>query len=717
MSIRYRRLFATALLVLAAPAHGQMVSYGYCEPIVVPPHEADLPPGQTYVDADRLDAQRGGLSTFTGDVVIRREGRRVLGDRAVYDQPADILTVVGDVRIQTADMLIHGDQAKLWLEKDSGQISDARFRFVPTHGYGTAEMVAIITPDFTHLEQATYTTCDPGEEFWSLRASSIDLDEATNTGEAYNVRLNIRGVPVFYTPYLNFPLAGRKTGFLAPSFGSSDTGGTDLAVPFYWNIAPNRDATITPRYIGNRGTMLSTEFRYLEPGTAGELDLQYLPDDDLYGDDRYFFGWTNRSHWNRWSADLLYQKVSDPELFDDISQLQSRTSQTHLERHLDLTYQGDWWSLLARAQGYQTLTGTEPYQRLPQLLFSAAPPSPRGGLQFGFQGELVRFAHETRDPTGTRVDLLPSVSLPQRGIAWFLTPKLGVRYTSYRLDDAEEETLSRTVPIASLDGGLFFERDLTIGGRNLLQTLEPRLFYLYVPYRDQDELPRFDTGRYGFTFASLFRENRFSGPDRVGDANQLTTAVTTRFLDADSGAELASASIGQIHYFRDREVTLAPNAEPEELSSSNVVGELRAAPAPGWDLTASAVYDPHEDLTEVLTGRVRYHPAVGKNFTLSYRLREPNLKQTDLGFFWPVARHWNVLGRWNYDLLEERNLDQVLGIEYQSCCWSLRLVTRRTLNTTTLEQEDSFMILFELKGLAQIGDRLDQEVERGILGY
>ncbi len=720
MSRAYRRISAAALLALAAPAHGQQGEWSYCAPITVPPLAGDLAPGITYIDADRLDAQRGGVSTFLGDVALRRDNRQAFSDTLIYNQQEDTATLIGNIRYQTPDTLLFGERAKFYLEEDSGQLQDARFRLIPTHGYGTAELVEIITPDFTQMETASYTTCDPEDQFWSLKASRLDLDEATNTGEAYNVRIDIKGVPIFYSPYLNFPLAGRKSGFLAPSFGSSETGGTDLSVPYYWNIAPDRDATFTPRHIENRGTMLYSEFRYLNPNSYGQINYDYLPDDSLFEDDRSFLGLTQSARRDGWTSDLLYQEVSDDQYFDDISGSQSVTSQTHLERHLNLKYQSNWWSFLGRVQEYQTLTGTEPYQRRPQLVLDASPP-PRGGLEFDWHSEVVRFALDEEPtaarPTGTRLDLMPSVSLPQRGIAWFLTPKLSLRHTQYRLDETEDEELSRTLPTASIDSGLFFERDLSIGGRGLLQTLEPRLFYLYTPYEDQSDLPLFDTGLYGTSYSQLFRENRFSGPDRVGDANQLTTALTTRFIDAESGAELLSASIGQIQYFRDRRVRLNPAAEELETASSEVIGELRSRPVPGWDLSASAVYDPHEDLSEVLTGRVRYNPGERKNFTLSYRLREPNLEQTDLAFFWPVVRHWNVLGRWNYDLLKEQNLDQIFGLEYQSCCWSIRTIMRRTLDTTTLEQEHSFMILFELKGLTQIGDRLEDEVERGILGY
>ncbi len=721
LSRAYRRISAAALLALAAPAYGQEGEWSYCEPISVPSFENDLEPGVTYVDANRLAAERGGVSTFTGDVTLRRDQRRVIGDKAIYNQLTGTATLIGNVRYETPDARLQGERAQLHLEEESGRIYDAQFRFISTRANGTAELVDIITPEFTRMESATYSTCDPDNQVWALKASSFDLDEATNTGEAWNVRVNVKGVPIFYSPYLNFPLAGRKSGFLAPSYGSSETGGTDLSIPYYWNIAPHRDATFTPRYIENRGTMLYSEFRYLNPNSYGQINYDYLGNDSLFGDERSFLRIDQNGRWNGWTSDLLYQEVSDAEYFEDISNRQGMTSQTHLERHLNLNYRSDWWSFQGRVQEYQTLSGNTVYQRQPQLVLDFSPPSGPGGLDFDGYGELVRFAldEEPGDnrPTGTRLDVKPSVSLPQRGTAWFLTPKLALQHTQYQLDEDENEALSRTLPITSLDSGLFFERDLGIGGRSLLQTLEPRLYYLYVPYEDQSALPLFDTGRYGTSYSQLFRDDRFSGPDRVGDANQLTTAITTRFIDSDSGAELLSASLGQIQYFSDRRVQLNPGDDPPETTSSELIGELRSRPTRAWDISASAVYDPHEELTEEVTGRVRYNPGKRKNFTLSYRQREPDLEQTDVSLFWPIARQWSVLGRSNYDLVEKRNLDEIVGLEYQSCCWSIRMITRSRLDTGTLEQERSFEVLFELKGLTQIGSQLEEEVERGILGY
>jgi len=324
------------------------------------------------------------------------------------------------------------------------------------------------------------------------------------------------------------------------------------------------------------------------------------------------------------------------------------------------------------------------------------------------------------EPTGDRYDLRPAVRLPLERPAGFFTPKLSLRYTEYRLDGPEEERLTRTVPSASLDTGLFFERDLALGGRPMLQTLEPRLYYLYTPYRDQADLPLFDTGRYGFSFDSIFRENRFSGPDRVGDANQVTVALTSRLLDGGSGAELLSISIGQIRYFEDRRVTLdAGEAVTEQ--QSDWAAELNARPNPALNLRASTRWNPYSDEHEELTTEATLRAGPDKVATIGYRFRRHDdpaerTDQIDLTGYWPLARHWRALGRWNYDRDLDQPLERVFGLEYEQCCWAVRLVQRTRLNTSTLESDDSIHLTLTLKGLGDLGRGLDEALERDILG-
>ncbi len=707
-----------ALLLALLPAAVQAADerWALCRPSaeVIPlPELGPVADTALRISADRVEAQGEGVSRFSGDVVLLRSGQRIEAQEALYDQPGDTLDLDGAVNLYTSDMALSGTRARFELTTDSGELHDASYHFRSSHAFGKADHITIRDPQYTELAGATYTTCDPDKIDWLLKARRIDLDEASNTGEARNVTLEFKGVPFLYLPYINFPLQGRKTGLLPPSYGSSDKSGTDISVPWYWNIAPNYDATLTPRLMTARGTQLQGEYRYLHPTNRGQLNLEALPGDRRYNDrDRYAAALHHSARPAAgWSNSVVYNYVSDTDYFNDLGNSQASAGTTHLERRVDLAYQGAGWDFLGRVQGYQTLSGSEPYQRLPQLRLNAATPARRNTLRYSLGSELVHFAHHEQKPTGSRIDLTPAISLPLEGAAWFLTPRLGLRHTQYQLQDhAPDATPSRTTPITSLDGGLFFERDLNIGGRPLLQTLEPRLYYLYVPYRDQSGLPLFDSAAYDFSFAQLFRDNRFSGADRQGDANQVSVALTSRLLDSSSGAELVRAGIGQIHYFEDRRVALSGSTALER-QSSDIVAELGARPLRGLDLAAATRWNPHDEHGELLTGRARYQPDKERLLSLDYRYRRAQtLRQTDLVGYWPLARRWRVLGRWNYDLELERTLELVGGLAWEDCCWGLHFTVRQRLDTVTLDTNHSFMLTLELKGLSSFGRRLEDEL-------
>lgn len=732
------------LLLLATPIWAVAVEaspWGLCAPLDLPAAPPFGGPGEvtgvTTLSADRADVEAAGSSLFSGRVVIEQDGIRIDAEQAHYERRSGRVKVEQGVRLNGPDMLIEGGRAEMNPGLATGSLEQGRYHIRSMHASGEAARITVHDRHRTTLEQASYSTCPPGDEDWLLTARRVELDREHNTGEAYHTTLRFMGVPFFYTPYLNFPLAGRKSGLLPASFGSSSRGGFELRTPFYWNIAPHRDATFTPRYIENRGTLLESELRYLDPRWDGQLNVDYLGSDQLLTREeqlavdpnlteeqllsdkaRYFGHLEHRTALPfGWRADLLYNEVSDSVYFDDLGGNQFQSSQSHLERHLDLTYRDRYWSLLARGQGYQTLSGSAPYSRLPQLQLSSHNDRRPGALYFDLNAEAVAFDHDTNPLTGNRVDLYPGVSLPLQGSAWFLTPRIAGRYTRYQLEGGSEPRLSRSLGIASLDSGLFFERRLQLANHDYLQTLEPRLYYLYVPYRDQDALPIFDSAYRDLTFGQLFRENRFSGADRVGDANQLTLAVTSRLLEDDSGAERLTVSLGQILYLADREVTLSATEPVADPGSSAYLGQLEMRPSRSLGLSADIRWNPHTEETEVATTRLSYRPDPQRSLNLSYRQRDDQaLEQTDTALYWPLARQWQLLGRWQYDLPGDRTLDLVGGLEYRSCCWGLQLVARNTLNTTTQELESSFYLTLELKGLASIGNALDAELEQGVLG-
>lgn len=713
-----------------APAEALPASmWALCEPLpyspAAAPEPADAQSLPTEIIADHGEALGSRIFTLRGGVSIHRGGQRIEAQDAWYDSETEQAKVEGGVSLQRGSLIVEGSQAEFDLAGERGFIQGPRFFLLDRHARGDAESIRFENRDVSRLRRATFTTCNPGDHDWYLKARNVKLDRASGMGTATHATLSFQRVPLLYFPYLTFPIDDRrKSGLLVPSFGSSDASGFEASVPIYWNIAPAYDATITPRFIEERGTQLRNEFRYLTPRSYGELNLEYLPDDDLYHEDRKFSALRHATAFApEWRAEIDASYVSDSAYFEDLENSLSLSSITHLERRADLTYVSDDAMFLGRVQGFQTVDETipgpsRPYQRLPQLLLVTSPLPQAGGSELAFHTELVNF---TRDDsvTGTRIDLAPRVSLPYETLALYVRPEVTLRHTRYLLDEqsagaADEAT--RSLPIVSIDSGVFLERDTRWRSTAYLQTLEPRIYYLYIPERDQAALPLFDTGVRDFTFPELFRDNRFTGADRVGDANQFSLAVTTRYIDGISGTERWRAAIGQIIYLDDRDVTLSAIA-PETRDTSDVVAELSASPSPSWTTRADWQWNNEARRTERGTFAVQYHPTTDRVLNASYRFRETTLEQTDLSFLWPLHRRWRAIGRWNYSILDQRTLESLGGLEYESCCWRLSVVGRSHVNDTRGSTNRSIFVELELKGLTSVGRRVEDLLENGILGY
>lgn len=718
-----------AALAAAAPA-ADYDPWGLCAPAPDAAHDPASPAGDTRIRlfADEAYVDRAGVSVFRGNAVLSRDGRSLVADELRYQESRGFAQAEGDVVFDDGELRMESDRGHLFLESQEGAFAEALYRYRPMHARGQAGEVQRLGPEQVRLLGATYTTCDPGNEDWLLRARQVDLDQGTGEGRARGVSLRFKRVPLFYTPYISFPIDDRrKSGFLYPSFGNSDTSGVDLSIPYYWNIAPHRDATLTPRFMGDRGLLMGGELRYLNPDSRGELYLEYL-DDRAYGGERGLGRFRHEARpFDRVSLDVYLNGVSDVDYLPDLGNSLETASLTHLENRADLRYSGRGWNLLTRFQGYQTVdpaipSTSRPYQRLPQILLRSRLPG-SGHLEGDLRAEWVAFERED-SLTGQRLDLMPALRMPLRRAYGFLTPEIKYRYTGYQLsgtDPGEADTPDRTLPVFSLDGGLFFDRPLA---GNRIQTLEPRLYYLYIPHRSQDELPLFDTGRIDFSFDQLFRDTRFSGPDRVGDANQLTLALTSRLIDSASGEERLRTSVGQILYFDDREVTLRPGEDPATQGSSSLVAEAALRMAREWYSRAAVQWDPHREQTELATAQLQYRGAGRRIANLGYRLREDplrpdrDLEQVDLSAAWPVTARWDVVGRYNYSLRDDRDVELLAGVEYQSCCWRARLVARRYL-TPGLEREYNNAIYFQLilKGLAGLGTGLEDLLGESIRGF
>ena len=684
-------------------------------------------PRQSPTDLWGNFAERSGDGTLTmiGDAEAIRGFQRLRADRIIYHELDKTVEAKGDVVYDEPLLNIRGTNGKFWFDEHRGELFSTHFNFYERHGRGDAEKAYIVRPGVTRFKKALYTTCPEDSNAWIMRATKVTLDENTGVGVARNARLSLKGMPVLYTPYISFPIDDRrKTGLLIPSFGSSDNSGFELKTPFYWNIAPNYDATITPRYLADRGTQVNTEFRFLQPVQEGHVRVEYLHKDDITDDKRSRVIVRNKMRFSpNLTADIDYDRVSDKDYLTDLGDSLSLASVTHLRRTAQAEYTTNWWQLGLQVDDYQTVDKTiaqqnRPYQRLPRITFNAASPIRPGGIDTQITSEAVRFDASQR-VTADRIDLWPSASWPIRGAAFDSTPKVGLRYTGYKLDDqpvGESKHPSRSTPFFSLDNTVYFERDLSLAGNKYTQTLEPRLFYLYVKGENQDDIPLFDASAPTFNYRELFEENRFNGADRMGDANQAALALTTRFIDPDTGAEKLHASIGQLYYFANRNVTLN-NTAPETDSESNIAAEVELALSRSWSGKADLIWDPHADGTERANARIQYRPGYRKIANLSYRYLKGEQNQIDASILWPLSPAWHVVGRWYYDIGDSQKLETLAGIEYDSCCWGVRFVTREYIDSDSKTNNRVYMAQIVLKGLATFGSKIESVLEDGILGY
>ncbi len=743
-------LGAALILLPLASIQAQSVNWldpwAWCEPDELAMEIVPATPGAPLIDQQPLQAEADQVessparSLLEGNVSLARGDQRLRAERIILDRPANRARAEGEFVYGDPRQALRGQQAEVDLNAETGWFREVDYYLASRNAQGSAEEVRVNRPQQrSWLEGATYSTCPRGREDWQLRAREMKLNHVTGRGSASHLVLAFRDWPVFYFPYLSFPITEeRQSGFLFPRQGYGSETGLDLTIPYYWNIAPNRDLTLTPRLMTTRGILLGAEYRYLEPWHRGELDVEYIPHDRRYGGDRGSFNVRDRAApLPNLYTDLRYEYVSDDNYIRDLNNNLGFLTDNYLMRHLDARYFGEGWEALARVRGYQILTPTlfaatgKPYERLPQLILSGEQPSGAGGLRYQLRGELTYF-HQTDVVTGTRLDLWPSVGWALEQPGAYLKPRAGFRYTHYWLEDTApgaSDSPSRAAPVLDVDGGLIFERPTNaswLGLTSGTQTLEPRLFYLYVPERNQDDLPLFDSALMDRDFDWLFRRNRFVGADRMGDANQVTAALTTRLIDEPSGRERLRASVGQIQYFADRRVTLEPDTPPETADHSGLIAQGQVNLSSRWSLQAGVQLEP--DNSDLLrTGfDLRYYANPRQLVNVSYLLDrdQPNLDlndqihSVDVSLLWPLSAQWRIMARWNQALNLDRNLETLAGFEYEDCCWALRAVARQYRDSpTNVDSQNAFYLELELKGLSRLGGGLETLLQSSILGY
>lgn len=724
--------------LLAGLAPGAAADAGlFCpEPLIVPPRpvvEAGLEADQTMISADEADLVADGVSALFGNVEIAREQRQARADQVIYDQARDTAELEGNVRYWDDGLYLQSETAFLDFNTEAGEFRRGDYLLLERRGRGAAKTLSHTVDTRTEMAAARYTTCAPGAEFWRLDARSVDLDHGEDWGRARHVVLRLKSIPVFYTPYLSFPLSDkRKSGFLAPGYGNTRRHGLELSTPYYWNIAPQMDATLTPRFLSESGVMARGEYRYLRATGGGVVNAEYLPADSQRGGrHRNLLGLKlNQRFLAAGNLYIDYNRVSDRFYFEDFGNQLSISSTRFLEQRADISYSGQHWTALLRAQNYQTVDrasarASRPYRRLPQILFNYQSPRRNNALNYGLASEAVYFDRGGAPAVGNsvnglRLKLRPYLSYPLRTVAAFLEPRLGLDYTQYRLSDAArfKGSPGRVLPVFSLAGGVFLERNVNLFGGPYLQTLEPRFYYLYVPEQDQSGLPVFDTGLLPHSFSALFRDNRFTGADRLGDANRLTLAVSSHLINRETGRDLGRISLGQALYLRDRRVAL-PGGAVDDAPSSALIAAFNTRVIDDWALRADLIWDPNGKGTRRFTAEASYHPAPGKILNLAYRVRREGaaIEQSDISLRWPLGKQWSAVGRWNYAVPEGRSLEMFAGLEYEDCCWGARVVARRFLASLEGRYETGFFLQLELKGLAGLGGNTLDFLKRQISGY
>jgi LPS-assembly protein len=722
MRFRFRYFFILALYCIAQHSRATEVvpeSPAGNSPTAQAENGSESP---AVIEADSMAGKAKGQIEATGNATLRQGGQSIRADTLLFNQNTHEVDAQGGVMLEQDGNTIGGPHLQFNMDTGAGNMEQPQYYLKENDAHGSADMLHILDRRHYSLDKATYTTCPAGNQDWYLKMGTLDLDREQQIGAAWNTTVNFKGVPILYSPWMDFPLGNqRKSGLLSPIFGSTVNGGTELTLPYYWNIAPNFDATIAPREMTKRGLMLNNEFRYLGTIYGGELHYDVLPNDKIANLDRTLFSLNhNQTFGGNLFGYINYTRVSDDAYFRDLGNSLSATSQANLLQEAGLNLIEENWTSTLRVQKYQTLQDPAapiivPYARMPQVTVDAQ--QTRSGVNFAFAGEYADYVHPT-EVNGSRLALIPSISRPLvKDSAYYVTPKLALNGTYYSMganNYADLPNASRIMPIFSVDSGASFERESNALSGDYLQTLEPRAFYVYIPYRNQSELPNFDSALANFDFTQIFTENRFSGNDRIGDANQVTLAATSRYLDQNSGAERLKVMVGERFSFITPQVNLATPAT--SAGRSDILLAVSGQRTKAWSLDSEFQYDPNESHLQLFNFTSHYHPEAGKTFNMGYRIQRDTMRQVDFSTQWPLINHWEIVGRWNYSLRDSRILEGIAGLEYNQSCWTLRIVTQR-FATATQQTNTGFFVQLDLSGLVRVGSDPLSLLKQSVPGY
>jgi LPS-assembly protein len=739
----------------------------------------------TYVTARHITGVNEVEVIATGDAFLERAGDTLLADRIIYRQADDEVEAIGNVRLTAPDSVMTGPRMRMRMEESTGEFETPAYtirkqpkpikeaaltmsglpatdekgnvlvgtgRMIlppPVIGSGSAKHLEFRGEDVYNLENATYSTCAPGKRDWEVQADELELDYFSGRATGRNAIVKFMDVPILYTPWMNFSLSNeRKSGFLTGSLGFTNKSSFEVSQPWYWNIAPHMDATITPRYMARRGLEVSTEFRYLldtpqnqaialtPTPTAltdrGQVNLSYLPNDTVDGRNRYAYGVTHAqttaAYGHAFTGSLNLNGVSDSDYYSDLSTRIGSTSQVNLVRSAALAIGGPWYTAAISATTYQTLQNiSQPYRALPSMSATAFRYDLPLGLALNMSAAYVNYDHPDY-LLAKRTVLYPQLSLPLATAAFSLTPKISLHSAHYELDGLDRPAAaqwknvparqSSTIPIFSVDGSVVLERETEwFGDRSLVQTLEPRAFYVYIPKHDQSEIPVIDTGATGFNYAQMFSENRYAGSDRVGDANQLTLALTSRLIDPPTGAEILRATVGARQYFSDQDKNSSlPGETLRNYKSTDILTSFTGQVLPKVYADLGWQFNPSESLTKRFVIGGRYRPSAGRILNASYRFDRDYLEQVDVSGQWPLFGGWHAVGRYNYSISEKRVIETIGGLEYNAGCWVARVALQR-LATIADQPTTAIFFQLELNDFWKVGSSPLNLLRRNVPGY
>lgn len=688
-----------------------------------------------FAEGRRIEATGEGVVVIEGEASVRRGGTRIASDRIEYDRGTEDLRADGDVRISRAGGVFSGPSLRINLATNRGEFLSPTYELTTSGGRGEAERVTFDGEGRSVLEGATYSTCPCDAEDWYLRADRLTLDNTTKEGEGRRASLHFRGLKLFTLPVFWFPLSEeRRSGFLPPSIAVTNRTGVELEAPYYWNIAPNYDLTWTPRLMSRRGLQVGGHFRYLQPTYDGDLRAEYNPSDRVTGSDRYLWSLQHRIRdLGGWRGLVDLNGISDDEYFLDYGRSIIATSERNLPRDFFLTRELAGWQVLFRATQYRSILDARdapPYQRLPQLRFSHTVRD-WGGLDVNTVVDSTYFTRRLPGSIeGLRVVVNPSISYPIQRAGWFVVPRLSLHASAYRLDSNPglPRAINRAVPTFELDSGLVFERDTRFLGRDMTQTLEPRLYYAWTPYRDQSAIPIFDSGVTEFGFAQLFAPNLFVGNDRIADVNQVTAAILSRLIEPSTGAEQFRFAVGQRLYFAGQQVNF-PGLSARTDRRSDVLLAASGNLGRGISFDSGVQISLQDTRVPRFNLSWRYWPDSKRVFNFGVRYQRDEIGQIDTSLQWPVGRRWSALARFNYSWIDQRVndagqleptdpgvIESVLGAQYTDDCWAARVVVQRFV-TAENERTTAFFLQLEFNGLGRLGTDPFDILRRNIPGF